>query len=99
MQITFNWGWSKGPLSGSGYGELNLKGGSLDEIFLVRNQEAGVPQLVTVSSGIGFDALELTIHSYSVDWLYQALLYVFSGTIKKQIEQALDGALHTVSNS
>eukprot|EP00879_Flechtneria_rotunda_P011137 GHRR01011635.1.p1 GENE.GHRR01011635.1~~GHRR01011635.1.p1 ORF type:complete len:185 (+),score=44.71 GHRR01011635.1:206-760(+) len=34
-QITFNWAWSKGPLSGSGYGELSLKGGSLDEIFLV----------------------------------------------------------------
>jgi hypothetical protein len=35
-QITFNWAWSKGPLSGSGYGDLNLQGGSLDEIFLVR---------------------------------------------------------------
>eukprot|EP00775_Hariotina_reticulata_P004734 gene4734-4984_t len=34
-QITFNWAWSKGPLSGSGYGELSLEGGSLDEIFLV----------------------------------------------------------------
>jgi hypothetical protein len=55
-----------------------------------------VPQLVTVSSSIGFQAMELTIHSYSVDWLYQALLYIFSGTIKKQIEEAMDNALHTV---
>jgi hypothetical protein len=36
LQITFDWGWSKGPLSGSGYGELSLQGGALDEIFLVR---------------------------------------------------------------
>jgi hypothetical protein len=36
LQITFDWGWSKGPLSGSGFGELSLQGGALDEIFLVR---------------------------------------------------------------
>jgi len=39
--------------------------------------------------------MELTIHSYSVDWLYQALLYIFKGVIKSQIEGALDNALHT----
>jgi hypothetical protein len=43
--------------------------------------------------------MELTIHSYSVDWLYQALLYIFSGTIKKQIEEAMDNALHTVGGA
>ncbi|KAF6254202.1 phosphorylated CTD interacting factor 1 WW domain-containing protein [Scenedesmus sp. NREL 46B-D3] len=94
-QITFDWGWSKGPLSGSGYGELSLQGGALDEIFLVRNQESGVPQLVAVSSAVSFESLGLTIHSYSADWLYQGLLYIFSGTIKRQIEEALDGAMHT----
>jgi hypothetical protein len=35
-QITFDWAWSKGPLSGSGNGAIALEGGSLDEIFLVR---------------------------------------------------------------
>jgi hypothetical protein len=35
LQITFDWAWSKGPLSGSGNGALALQGGSLDEIFLV----------------------------------------------------------------
>ena len=29
-QVSFNWTWSKGPLSGSGYGELALAGGPLD---------------------------------------------------------------------
>ncbi len=97
--VTFNWAWSKGPLSGSGYGDISLRGGSLDEIFLVRNQESGVPQIVTVSSNVGFEALDLNIHSFSVDWLYQGLLFVFSGNIKHQIEDAVDGALHTVSGA
>ena len=34
-QITFEWAWSKGPLGGSGQGELFLEGGALDVIFLV----------------------------------------------------------------
>jgi hypothetical protein len=84
-------------LSGSGYGDLAFHNGALDEIFLVRNQEAGAPQLITVSNSISFESMELTIHSYSVDWLYQALLYIFKGVIKAQIEGALDSALHTVS--
>jgi hypothetical protein len=62
----------------------------------VRNQEAGAPQLVAVSSAVSFVSLNLTIHSYSADWLYQALLFIFSGTIKRQIEEALDSAVHTV---
>lgn len=65
----------------------------------VRNQEAGVPQLVAVSSAVGFGALNLDIHSYSADWLYQAMLFIFSGTIKSQIEQALDSAVHTVGGN
>jgi hypothetical protein len=63
----------------------------------VRNQESGVPQLVAVSSAVGFGSLDLSIHSYSADWLYQALLYVFSGVIKSQIEEAVNNAMHTVS--
>lgn len=94
-QITFDWAWSKGPLSGSGNGALSLAGGSLDEIFLVRNQESGVPQLVAVSSAVGFGSLDLSIHSYSADWLYQALLYVFSGVIQREIEEAVNNAMHT----
>ena len=38
----------------------------------------------------------LQIHSFSVDWLYQAVLYIFSGTIKHQIEEGLGRAVHTV---
>jgi hypothetical protein len=64
----------------------------------VRNQESGIPQLVAVSSAVSFESLDLTIHSYSADWLYQGLLYIFSGTIKRQVEEALDGAMHTVSS-
>jgi hypothetical protein len=56
-----------------------------------------VPQLVAVSSAVGFGSLDLSIHSYSADWLYQALLYVFSGVIRSQIEGAVDNAMHTVS--
>lgn len=63
----------------------------------VRNQESGSPQLVAVSSAVGFGNLDLSIHSYSADWLYQALLYVFSGVIRSQIEGAVDNAMHTVS--
>ena len=62
----------------------------------MRNQESGAPQLVAVSSAVGFGSLNLTIHSYSADWLYQALLFIFSGTIKRQIEEAVDSAVHTV---
>jgi hypothetical protein len=62
----------------------------------VRNQESGVPQLVAVSSAVGFGSLDLSIHSYSADWLYQALLYIFSGVIQRQIEEAVNNAMHTV---
>lgn len=56
-----------------------------------------MPQLVAVSSAVGFGALNLDIHSYSADWLYQAMLFIFSGTIKSQVEEAIDSAVHTVS--
>jgi hypothetical protein len=111
----------------------------------VRNQEAGAPQVVPVSSGVAFDDLLLTVHAASADWLYQvgrgwgrgggeverlpqstvgrprapasplpawakptrlaptnpppppqALLYVFSGAVRRQIEAAMDDALRTV---
>lgn len=58
VQITFDWGWSKGPLSGSGYGELSLQGGALDEIFLVRACPA--------AAAAGASALEHT----ATTWLY-----------------------------
>jgi len=63
----------------------------------VRNQEAGAPQLVPVSSGVAFQDLQLTVHAASADWLYQALLYVFNGAVRRQIEGAMDDALRTVS--
>lgn len=65
----------------------------------VRNQESGSPQLVAVSSAVGFGSLDLSIHSYSADWLYQALLYIFSGVIRSQIEEAVNNAMHTVRGS
>ncbi|KIY97695.1 BPI/LBP/CETP domain protein [Monoraphidium neglectum] len=71
--ITFGWSWSKGPLGGSGVGELFLEGGALDMIFLVRNQEGGAPQVVPVSSGVAFEDLQLSVHAASADWLYQVL--------------------------
>lgn len=55
-----------------------------------------MPQLVAVSSAVGFGSLDLSIHSYSADWLYQALLYIFSGVIQRQIEEAVNNAMHTV---
>ncbi|KAI8463303.1 MAG: hypothetical protein J3K34DRAFT_527110 [Monoraphidium minutum] len=93
--ITFGWAWSKGPLGGSGEGELFLEGGGLDMVFLVRNQEGGAPQLVPVSSGIAFEDLRLSVKAASADWLYQALLYVFQGAVRRNIEAAMDDALRT----
>ncbi|GBF96808.1 hypothetical protein Rsub_09664 [Raphidocelis subcapitata] len=93
--ITFAWAWSKGPLGGSGTGELFLEGGSVDIVFLVRNQEAGAPQLVPVSSAVAFRDLSLSLRAASADWLYQALLFVFSGAVRRQIEAAMDDALRT----
>lgn len=55
-----------------------------------------MPQLVAVSSAAAFGSLNLSIHSYSADWLYQALLYIFSGVIQRQIEEAVNTAMHTV---
>jgi hypothetical protein len=128
--ITFAWAWSKGPLGGSGVGELMLDGGALDAVFLVRNggngngdgdgddsshrwqkqqrqrqqrqQDdgsrvgSGAPQVVFVSSGVAFAGLQLSVRAASADWLYQALLYVFSGAVRRQIEAAADDALRTV---
>jgi hypothetical protein len=62
----------------------------------VRNQEAGAPQVVPVSSAATFADLSLSVRAASADWLYQALLYVFSGAVRRQIEAAVDDALRTV---
>jgi hypothetical protein len=52
-----------------------------------------VPQIVTVSSALNFDAVRLTVHSESTDWLYQALLYLFGRAARASVEAALGRAL------
>ena len=124
--MTFNWAWSKGPLGGSGSGELSFEGGALDAVFLVRGGgggdegddgddkggsgggggsndgggggggHGGAPQVVVVSGGAAFAGLRLAVRADSADWLYQALLLVFGGAVRRQIEAAVDDALRTV---
>lgn len=90
--LGFDWSWSKGPLSGSGYGELQLTRGGLDMTFIVVTN-SGAPEVRTVSTGVSFESLDLEIHSFSVDWMYQTLMYLFSGSVKQQIEDGIAGAL------
>lgn len=52
-----------------------------------------MPEIVTVSSSLRFDTVQLTVHSSSADWLYRALLYVFGRSTRAAIEGALARAL------
>jgi hypothetical protein len=93
LQVSFNWGWDKGILSGSGYGDLSLTDGAIDMIFTVKTETKGIPHVQTATASFSFDSLDLDVHSYSFDWLYQALLFLFSGTIKDNIEGHVHDAL------
>lgn len=93
LQVSFDWGWDKGILSGSGYGDLRLTDGAIDMIFTVKTETKGIPHVQTATASFSFDSLDLDVHSYSFDWLYQALLFLFSGTIKDNIEGHVHDAL------
>jgi len=52
-----------------------------------------LPEIVTVSSDLRFESVQLTVHAASADWLYQALLYLFGRATRGAIEGALARAL------
>ncbi|PNH02817.1 hypothetical protein TSOC_011164, partial [Tetrabaena socialis] len=92
--LTFKWHWSKGALSGSGDGELLLEGGTIDWVFeLHKDEELQKPQLEVVTANSNFDTVDLKIHSYSADWLYQAVLTLFNEAVKRQVQNGVASAL------
>ncbi|KAG2445179.1 hypothetical protein HYH02_008647 [Chlamydomonas schloesseri] len=92
--LTFKWHWTKASLSGTGDGELLLGGGTIDWVFELHKDEAlQKPQLQVVTANSAFDSVDLKIHSYSADWLYQAVLTLFNEAVKRQVQNGVSAAL------
>ncbi|KXZ52312.1 hypothetical protein GPECTOR_10g944 [Gonium pectorale] len=95
-RLTFKWHWTKAGLSGSGDGELLLQGGTIDWVYEVhKDEQLQKPQLVVVTANSQFDSVDLKIHSYSADWLYQAVLTLFNEAVKRQVQNGVQSALDT----
>ncbi|GFR42240.1 hypothetical protein Agub_g3134 [Astrephomene gubernaculifera] len=93
-RLAFKWHWSKAGLSGSGEGELLLQGGTIDWVFDVRKDEQlQKPQLQVVTANSYFNSVDLTIHSYAADWLYQAVLSLFNEAVQRQVQNGVSSAL------
>lgn len=101
VNLTFNWHWEKLGMSGTGDGELNLLGGNIDYDFTVSTHpETKKPQINVRAANSHFENVALTIHSYSSDWLYQAVLSLFNDQIQKAIQNGINTALQNdVPNS
>ncbi|EFJ52757.1 BPI/LBP/CETP N-terminal domain protein [Volvox carteri f. nagariensis] len=92
--LTFQWHWTKGALSGSGEGELMLSGGTIDWVYEVhKDEQLQKPQLLVVTANSNFDSVDIKIHSYSADWLYQAVLTLFNEAVKRQVQRIVASAL------
>ncbi|GIL77679.1 hypothetical protein Vretimale_6768 [Volvox reticuliferus] len=92
--LTFQWHWAKAGLSGRGEGELRLGGGTIDWVFNMRKDEKlQKPQLQVVTANSNFDSVDLKIHSYSADWLYQAVLTLFNEAVERQVQRSVASAL------
>ncbi|GLI62986.1 hypothetical protein VaNZ11_005843 [Volvox africanus] len=92
--LTFQWRWAKAGLSGRGEGELRLGGGTIDWVFDVRKDEnLQKPQLQVVTANSNFNSVDLKIHSYSADWLYQAVLTLFNEAVERQVQRSVASAL------
>ncbi|KAG2439528.1 hypothetical protein HXX76_004881 [Chlamydomonas incerta] len=92
--LSFKWHWTKASLSGTGDGELLLGGGTIDWVFELHKDEAlQKPQLQVVTANSNFDSVDLKIHSYSADWLYQAVLTLFNEAVKRQVQNGVAAAL------
>eukprot|EP00983_Pelagomonas_calceolata_P099777 1158496-Pelagomonas_calceolata.AAC.2 len=71
-QLGFDWHWEKLGMQGSGQGELDLLGGDINYRFRALAQpESGQPHIIVDAADSSFNEVELVIHSYSADWLYQ----------------------------
>ncbi|GIL49842.1 hypothetical protein Vafri_6156 [Volvox africanus] len=92
--LTFQWRWAKAGLSGRGEGELRLGGGTIDWVFDMRKDEKlQKPQLQVVTANSNFNSVDLKIHSYSADWLYQAVLTLFNEAVERQVQRSVASAL------
>jgi len=93
-KVTFNWHWEKLGIQGTGDGELLLHGGNINYVFSVDSDAATQhPKLNVKLADSNFSSVELKIHSFSADWLYQAVLAIFNDAIAKAINRGIAGAL------
>lgn len=92
-QITFNWHWEKLGMQGTGKGELDLHGGSIDYQFRVNKSETGKPHIVMDDASSKFTSVDLKITSFSADWLYQAVMSLFNDQIQRAVQNGITGAL------
>jgi len=93
-QLGFDWHWEKLGMQGSGQGELDLLGGDINYRFRALAQpESGQPHIIVDAADSSFNEVELVIHSYSADWLYQAVLSLFNGQIRKAVQSGIQSAL------
>lgn len=91
--LTFKWHWEKLGMSGTGTGELDLKGGSIDYRFRVVTNEASRPSIAFDDVSSRFTSVDLTIKSFASDWLYQAVMSLFNEQIQKAVQNGIASAL------
>ncbi|KAJ9506385.1 hypothetical protein QJQ45_019471 [Haematococcus lacustris] len=95
VQLAFDWHWEKLGISSTGNGELELAGGDIDYLFrLTTATEGGHPVLEVLAANSHFSTVDLTIHSFSADWLYQAVLSLFNDKIQQAVSHGIALALH-----
>lgn len=94
--VTFDWHWEKPGLGlqGTGDGELFLRNGVIQYVFsATKDGETSSPELDIKVADSFFESTELKIHSFSADWLYQAILSLFNDRINSAINKGIAQAL------
>lgn len=93
VQIEFSWHWEKLGMQGTGSGELNLHGGSIDYRFRVETNAAAKPAILVDEVSSKFTSVDLQIRSFSADWLYQAVMSLFNDQIQRAVQNGIASAL------
>ena len=101
--ISFAWSWEKLGIKDQGQGQLELNQGTLESVFKVSitppsssddHPPSGHPHLDVDMASSFFQSVEVKINSSSADWLYQAILGLFSTSISSKLNQAISNTLN-----
>jgi len=90
-RLSFHWHWERPGigLHGSGDGELVLEKGMLNYVFaLAKDGATMAPRLDVRDANSYFESAELSIHSSSADWLYQAVMQLFNDRHGANVEES-----------